>query len=238
MNVEIAQRLAELRREKGYSQEELAENLGLSRQAVSKWERAESSPDTGNLVALAKLYGVTLDELLKVEEDIVDILFESKDRSSSEEARTKMAVEEATAAAVQASLAASQAVSIAEQAAAVSQPAQNQSIPQSGFQPAPQPGFPSTPQPVPHPASQPLPQSEYVFNEEEYLREETKRKKGPWMTFPYPVLCVIVFLGIGFLSGAWHPGWLVFLTVPLYYWMANIIEHDPNYRKTKSQDGE
>lgn len=44
MNVEIAQRLAELRREKGYSQEELAERLGLSRQAVSKWERAESSP--------------------------------------------------------------------------------------------------------------------------------------------------------------------------------------------------
>ena len=44
MNVEIAQRLAEMRRAKGYSQEELAEKLGLSRQAVSKWERAESSP--------------------------------------------------------------------------------------------------------------------------------------------------------------------------------------------------
>lgn len=42
MNVEIAQRLAEMRRAKGYSQEELAEKLGLSRQAVSKWERAES----------------------------------------------------------------------------------------------------------------------------------------------------------------------------------------------------
>ena len=38
MNVEIAQRLAEMRREKGFSQEELAARLGLSRQAVSKWE--------------------------------------------------------------------------------------------------------------------------------------------------------------------------------------------------------
>ena len=44
MNVEIAQRLAAMRREQRYSQEELAERLGLSRQAVSKWERAESRP--------------------------------------------------------------------------------------------------------------------------------------------------------------------------------------------------
>ena len=62
MNVEIAQRLAELRRERGFSQEGLAEQLGLSRQAVSKWERAESAPDMGNLIALADLYEVTLDE--------------------------------------------------------------------------------------------------------------------------------------------------------------------------------
>lgn len=66
MNVEIAQRLAELRRAKGYSQEALAHELGLSRQAVSKWERAESAPDTENLIALARLYGMSLDELLRV----------------------------------------------------------------------------------------------------------------------------------------------------------------------------
>ena len=70
MNVKIAQRLAELRRARGYSQESLARELGLSRQAVSKWERAESSPDTENLIALARLYGVSLDELLRVDEEI------------------------------------------------------------------------------------------------------------------------------------------------------------------------
>ena len=42
----------------------LAAKLGVSRQAVSKWERAESSPDTDNLLALARLYGVSLDALL------------------------------------------------------------------------------------------------------------------------------------------------------------------------------
>ena len=64
MTIEIADRLVKLRKKYGYSQEELADKLGLSRQAVSKWERAEASPDTDNLICLAKLYGVSLDELL------------------------------------------------------------------------------------------------------------------------------------------------------------------------------
>lgn len=64
MNIQIANRLREYRRASGYSQEELAEKLGVSRQAVSKWERAEASPDTDNLIALAALYGVTIDELI------------------------------------------------------------------------------------------------------------------------------------------------------------------------------
>lgn len=67
MNVETANRLQNLRKKNGYSQEELAEKIGISRQAVSKWERAEASPDTDNLILLAKLYGVTLDELLNTE---------------------------------------------------------------------------------------------------------------------------------------------------------------------------
>ena len=61
MNLEIANRLVALRRERGLSQEDLAARLGVSRQAISKWERAESSPDTDNLIALARLYGISLD---------------------------------------------------------------------------------------------------------------------------------------------------------------------------------
>lgn len=69
MNIEVANRLQKLRKEKGYSQEQLAEALGISRQAVSKWERAEASPDTDNLILLARLYGVSLDELLSTDDD-------------------------------------------------------------------------------------------------------------------------------------------------------------------------
>ena len=82
MNVEIAERLAARRKLAGLSQEALAEKLGVSRQAVSKWERSESSPDTDNLIALAKLYGVSLDELLYVDESIEDdVAFEAADRA-------------------------------------------------------------------------------------------------------------------------------------------------------------
>ncbi|MGN0462532.1 MAG: DUF4097 family beta strand repeat-containing protein [Ruminococcus sp.] len=64
MNIETANKLLQYRKASGLSQEELAEKIGVSRQAVSKWERAEASPDTDNLILLAKIYGVTLDELL------------------------------------------------------------------------------------------------------------------------------------------------------------------------------
>ena len=70
MNIEIANRLVNLRKSNNLSQEALAEKLGISRQAVSKWERAEASPDTDNLILLARLYNISLDELLRTEDEI------------------------------------------------------------------------------------------------------------------------------------------------------------------------
>lgn len=67
MNIETANRLLQYRKKHNLSQEELAAKIGVSRQAISKWERAEASPDTDNLILLAEIYGVTLDELLKGE---------------------------------------------------------------------------------------------------------------------------------------------------------------------------
>lgn len=78
MNIEIANRLVNLRKKNGLSQEALAEKLGISRQAVSKWERAEASPDTDNIILLARLYGVSLDELLQTEDEIPASYLEEK----------------------------------------------------------------------------------------------------------------------------------------------------------------
>ena len=65
MNIETANRLLQYRKQHNLSQEELAEKIGVSRQAVSKWERSEASPDTDNLISLAEVYGVSLDELTR-----------------------------------------------------------------------------------------------------------------------------------------------------------------------------
>lgn len=63
--MQIADRLVALRKKNGISQEALADQLGVSRQAVSKWETGQTLPDTEKLIRLADLYQVSLDELLK-----------------------------------------------------------------------------------------------------------------------------------------------------------------------------
>ena len=169
MNLEIANRLLALRREHGYSQEELAYKLGVSRQAVSKWERAESSPDTDNLLALARLYGVSLDALLL--------------HTPAGEAA----------------------------------------------------------QAAPEPEEAPADEDAEIFAAARAWDAARKRARAKWkegllwlltlalmvilpnLTYwlgiseVYAVVVTVAFLITGFLLDNWHPGWMLFLTIPLYY---------------------
>lgn len=61
--------LKKYRTERNMTQEFVAESLGVSRQAVSKWESGRSDPSTSNLIALAKLFGVAPEELLRQSSD-------------------------------------------------------------------------------------------------------------------------------------------------------------------------
>lgn len=63
----IGEFLAILRKSKGYTQQEAADRLGVSNKTVSSWETGASSPDISMLPAIAELYGVTCDELLRGE---------------------------------------------------------------------------------------------------------------------------------------------------------------------------
>ena len=168
MNIEIANRLVNLRKSNNLSQETLAEKLGISRQAVSKWERAEASPDTDNLILLARLYHISLDELLKTEDEI----------------------------------------------------------------------------PVPE-NEEPVPEFGDAFLEVDPAGQETEwdwdnvqidengdyvngeKNEGVWSllySFPMPILIIIVYLIIGFKFGAWHPGWLLFLLIPIWYTLIAAVD--------------
>ena len=61
----LGERISELRKASKMSQVDLAKAMEVSRQAVSKWETGTADPSTANLIALAKLYGVSPEELLK-----------------------------------------------------------------------------------------------------------------------------------------------------------------------------
>lgn len=75
----LADKIIELRKKNGLSQEELGEKLGVSRQAVSKWESIQAIPDITKIIKMADLFGVTTDYLLKDEMDT--ILKEDADKS-------------------------------------------------------------------------------------------------------------------------------------------------------------
>lgn len=65
MEIEWTQNLKGLRKQNGYTLEAVAEKLGVSRQAVAKWEKGDTVPDITNCIALAELYNVTLDTLVR-----------------------------------------------------------------------------------------------------------------------------------------------------------------------------
>lgn len=65
----ISSNLKRLRKYHQYTQEEVAERINVSRQAIAKWENGESNPDINSCIALSKLYDVTIDDLINYSEE-------------------------------------------------------------------------------------------------------------------------------------------------------------------------
>ena len=80
--MELAEKIQKLRKERGLTQEQLAEQLFVSRTAVSKWETGRGTPSIESLQMIAKFYGITLDELLGTEEVITIAKNENKENIS------------------------------------------------------------------------------------------------------------------------------------------------------------
>lgn len=256
MNIETARRLYKYRKSNGYSQEEIAEKLGVSRQAVSKWERGESSPDTDNLIALAKLYNVSIDEMINGNEEPckkepvrTDYSKKTDNKNESPDVNFKNGIH-------------------------INNERDKVDIGWNGIH------IDSANGDKVHIGKD---CGVYVnSNSEEYYNSKTNNQKNPWIhillplcavvfylfvgfsfergwavgwlifllipiaetvftairtknpsAFAYPVFVVELYLSIGMLAGIWHPTWIIFITIPVYYALCDAIK---KIRKDKTDD--
>lgn len=100
--MQLADKIIELRKTNGMSQEDLAEKLNVSRQAISRWELKTAMPDANNILQISKLFGVTTDYLLYDDYESADyktvhnINISSTDEKESDESAAKVPTESPT----------------------------------------------------------------------------------------------------------------------------------------------
>ncbi|MDD6672596.1 MAG: helix-turn-helix transcriptional regulator [Eubacteriales bacterium] len=201
MDLMTANRLQQLRKANGYSQDVLAEKLGISRQAVSKWERAESSPSVDNLLDLARLYGITVDEMLNTDGDRVVIKTQNNTKKDIK-GKLKSLISKANDFGIYPELARSLAkfpfflvVTVLYVVLC----------------------FVTK---LWHPLwimflALPI---YYQFA----LACKGGNKKVFMLLLPIPEIIVTVFLILGFAFGIWKYAWILFLILPIYYWIVLI----------------
>ena len=85
--MEIGKKLRNARTRSGFTQEKAAEEIGVARQTISNWENEKSYPDIVSVIRLSTLYSVSLDELLKGDEEMIDHLEESTNIVNSNKKR-------------------------------------------------------------------------------------------------------------------------------------------------------
>ncbi|MGN0521951.1 MAG: helix-turn-helix domain-containing protein [Eubacterium sp.] len=251
MNLETGKRLYEYRKLNGFSQEELAEKLGVSRQTISKWERAESSPDTDNLIALSKLYGITIDELVNIGEApkktyyTPDDTENEADDDNSNGKKTDVSFKNGIH---------------------VHDGKDNVDIDFTGIHVESKNGDSvhiggdcgvnvKTGKPPKNPLFNILiPIAAVIF----YLLVGFTLDRGwaiGWIVFlfipiintaytaivtknpshfSYPVLATVIFLLFGMICGVWHPTWIIFITIPVYYALCDAVKKS----RRENQSGE
>ncbi len=199
----LGNKLFELRKKAGLSQESLAERLGVSRQAVSKWECGESLPDTDNLITIARLYGVSLDELVgnAIEKQTVVLNCEgadtdAEDDDDDDELSEKQEEGEAEKSRVYTILY-------------------------------------KLPYPVLITAifllwgfladAWEVAWTLYLTIPICYALPVCIRTKR-WSPFPFPVFATFLYCFVGMKWGIWHPTWIIYVLIPAYYWIAEAID--------------
>lgn len=225
MNLFTAKKLTALRKHFSLSQEALAEKIGVSRQAISKWERGEASPDTDNLMMLSSLYSVSLDDLLgeKTAEEIIDKLKAAAEKKAEETSKTQS---EAAPPEVAETSGQGFYSNTPETENTAEKKEELQSL---GKKLLRIPyflvaiilflviGFSSG---LWHPAWM-----LFLTIPAYYLTAwaiMAKTKKGMLLKLPVYLYAIILYLLMGFTASLWHPLWLIFLCIPAYYWYVSM----------------
>lgn len=197
----IAEKLKNLRIEHGLSQEKLAEQLMVSRQAVSKWENGEALPDMENMIALAKLYNTSLDELVGLTAD------NPKNQNTPENSinTAENTTEDKNGSGKNNNTAKRQTISILH---SVPYPIVVAAI----FL------FIGSITHEWHVAWILFVTIPIYYNVLDCIAARRLSE------FAYPIFVAAVFLYVGIQFGIWHPTWILFATIPIYYPIANEID--------------
>jgi len=210
MITNLGERIVTLRKEMNLSQEALAEQIGVSRQAISKWERGEASPDIQNLAALAETFGLSIDEFIHAEEELSQrkTKLVGLDLRKNAEKMIILAV----------------AIFILSAFGFIALPFDGRTnilifgiLVTAGVLLCIKAGF--------------MFERFYMMNKDAFNKDEdlqprnsqSKRKKEAIGT-AVALICTLVYLFISFVYGLWHPGWLVFLLIPITYVLLDAFE--------------
>lgn len=198
----LGDNLYTLRKQKGISQDEFAEKLGVSRQAVSKWERNEAYPDTENLIAISRFYGVSIDDLINtpIGESISPTADEEK-RENVNDTEEEKEQQKKRGFGIWYSLPYPIIITVIYLLLGFLTP--------RGWE---------------------IGWTIYVTIPVYYSILDCFRRKK-LIPFAYPVFVTFIFLLFGMIYGIWHPLWIIFTTIPIYYPIASAIDRERNNKR-------
>ena len=222
MSIKQGDYLKELRMKKGLSQEKLAEQLGVSRQSVSKWEQGYAVPSSDNVLELSKLYGISADDILNcevpqaAEDEKISKAALGEEISKSQKSQQTDVLNDA----------------VAEKEHEVKSTEKHKKHKKHSWLFAAYPciavfitlalgAFDSA-----------LWKTSWIFllTIPLYYTGSIAIRKKNALIFCYPVAVLIVFLLGGFYASLWHPLWILFVTIPIYY-IAAAYAHKNRKRK-------
>jgi transcriptional regulator with XRE-family HTH domain len=202
--------LYELRKLHGLSQEEMAEKLYVSRQAVSKWERGEAYPDTENLITISEMFNISLDDLVRGDLSAKSDSSEASDDGEEAEYFEILDDDESDTQ--------KKKVSVNLTGTGLHINVEDEEEKEKVYV-----KFPGLHIHVNDSDDDDDVDDDNDYNTSARIRPSRGRAIHIWASIPYSILVCFAFLLIGFLTHGWYWAWTLFLTIPVYHSLIDAI---------------